>query len=255
MDIAFSIESATPSRQYDVIRPRNPGQVTVQIANTPALMETVYRLRHDSYVAQGFLEPKVSGLFADEWDRLPHFFSMLSFIDDKPAGSVRISYCRPAAPAHERTETTAMELFDKEIINLAESFREGPAPALLMEMSRLTIHPDFSRNTSDALYALFRANFYCLRQSNADMMISAVRAHHMPFYRRLRFQKITEPRPYPKLKFETALMSCFRPSYEVLQQSVPIFQSIEETDSVFRPLFAGERVRIFDEMPARGMGR
>jgi hypothetical protein len=242
-------------RPLDAFRPREPGRITVQIANTPELMETVYRLRHDSYVAQGFLEPRASGLFSDDWDECPHFFSMLGFVDGKPAVSVRISHCTPAAPARERTETTAMELFADDVFNLAERFATGQTPAVVMEMSRLTRHPDFADSNSDALFGIFRANFYCLRQTNADMLISAVRAHHMPIYRRMGFQKMTDPRPYPKLKFETALMACFRQSYDAIQKTIPIFQGIDETDGVYGRLFAGERVRIFDEMPERGVGR
>jgi hypothetical protein len=252
---AVSRESPTALRYLNVIRPREPSRITVQIASTPALMETVYRLRHDSYVAQGFLEPRVSGLFSDTWDELPHCFSMLSFVDGEPAASVRISHCQPAAPRGERTETTAMELFKPEIENLAESFRAASRPATVMEMSRLTRHPDFSESNSDPMFGIFRANFYCLLKTEADMLISAVRAHHMPFYKRLGFQKITEPRPYPKLKFETALMACFRHSYDAIQNSIPIFQGIDKNDSVYDRLFAGERVGIFDEMPARREGR
>jgi hypothetical protein len=255
MDISYSTQNSLPLRQLDVIRPREPGRITVQVAKTPALMEEVYRLRHDSYVAQGFLEPKVCGLFSDQWDRFSHFFSMLGYVDGKPAASVRISHCQPAGPPRDRTETTAMEVFEAEIIKLAESFKTGDKPAVVMELSRLTRHPDFSDSNSDVLFGIFRANFYCLRKTNADMLISAVRKHHMPFYRRLGFQKITEPRPYPKLNFETALMACFRQSYDAIEKTIPIFQGINEADSIFQRLFAGERVRIFDEMPARAMVR
>lgn len=244
-----------PLRQLEALRPREPARITVQIATTPALMEIVYRLRHDSYVAQGFLEPRASGMFADEWDGMKQFFSMLGFVDGVPATSVRISHCQPAGPAGARTETTAMELFRPEIINLAERFRVGARPAIVMEMSRLTRHPAFSESNFDPMFGIFRANFYCLIKTRADMLISAVRRHHVPFYKRLGFQTITEPRPYPKLKFETALMACFRPSYAAIQASIPIFQGIDEGDGVYARLFAGERVGIFDEMPARREGR
>lgn len=251
MDTAVYSVDLGPLRLLDVIRPREPNRVTLQIANTPQLLEVVYRLRHDSYVAQGFLDPKVSGLFSDEWDRTPHFFSFLSFVDDKPAASGRISYCMPAAPPKERTATTAMEIFPNEIVRLAEAFRLDRKPTVVVEVSRLTQHPDFSKSNSDPLFAIFRGTFYSLLKTDADILISAVRRHHMPFYKRLGFQKITEPRPYQKLKFETALMACFRPSFRLIQEVIPIFQSIDKTDRIYEPLFAGERVRIFDEMPAR----
>jgi hypothetical protein len=82
-------------------------------------------------------------------------------------------------------------------------------------------------------------------------LLSTVRQHHMPFYRRLGFQKITDPRKYPKLAFEVGLMACFRQSFKSIQASIPIFQGIDRRDSVYERFFAGERVAIFDEMPIR----
>ena len=255
MDTAVYSADLGPLRLLDAIRPREPHRVTLQIANNPALMDVVYRLRHDSYVAQGFLDPHVSGRFSDEWDRAPHFFSFLSFVDDQPAASGRISYCTPAAPAKERTATTAMEIFPTEIVQLAEAFRIDSKPTVVVEVSRLTQHPDFSRSNSDPIFAIFRGALYSLLKTNADMLITAVRRHHIPFYRRLGFQKMTEPRPYQKLKFETALMACFRPTLPVVRSVIPIFQEIDKNDGIYEPLFAGERVRIFDGMPARAAVR
>jgi hypothetical protein len=250
----YKTELGSP-RLLDVIRPREPERLTLQIATTPELMDVVYRLRHDSYVSQGFLEPKVSGLFADEWDRRPHFFSFLSFLDDRPAASGRISICTPAAPLKERSETTAMEIFPDEIFGLAEAFRVDRKPTVVLEVSRLTQHPDFSKSNSDPVFAIFRGTFYSILKADADILISAVRRHHMPFYKRIGFQKITEPRPYQKLKFETALMAGFRPSFPLFQQMIPIFQGTDKADSICERLFAGERVKIFDEMPARAQIR
>jgi hypothetical protein len=254
-EVSYTPRPLAPLRPLDLFRPREPSRVTVQIANTPELMDIVYRLRHDSYVAQGFLEPKVSGLFADDWDQQPHFFSVLCFIDGRPAASVRISYARPAAPFRQRTETTAMEIFKTEIETVSQQFQTETKSAVVMELSRLTRHPDFSESNSDPLFAVFRVCFYSLIKYEADMLISAVRGHHMPFYRRMGFQKITEPRPYPKLKFDTALMVCFGQSFGAVQKSLPIFQGIDPNDSVYARLFAGERVRIFDEMPERAAVR
>jgi hypothetical protein len=120
-----------------------------------------------------------------------------------------------------------------------------------MEMSRLTRHPNFPESNSDPIFGIFRANFYCLIMTNADILLSTVRQHHMPFYRRLGFQKITDPRKYPKLAFEVGLMACFRQSFKSIQASIPIFQGIDRRDSVYERFFAGEPVAIFDEMPIR----
>jgi hypothetical protein len=251
MDVTPPREPAQALRLLDTMRPREPGRVTVQIAKSAALMDLVYRLRHDSYVAQGFLEPQDSGKFGDEWDEMENFFSVLCFYDGMPAASVRISHCKPLAPEQERTLTTAMDGWEDEIYGLARSFRVGDQPTVLMEMSRLTRHPNFPESNSDPIFGIFRANFYCLIMTNADILLSTVRQHHMPFYRRLGFQKITDPRKYPKLAFEVGLMACFRQSFKSIQASIPIFQGIDRRDSVYERFFAGEPVAIFDEMPIR----
>jgi len=238
----------------DAIRPREPDRVTIQIAHTPEMMDIVYRLRHDSYVSQGFLEPSPSGMFADEWDEMKNTFSLLCFYDGAPAMSVRISDSTPMVPNTPRSTTVAMDGWHSEIMNLARTFQEGARPTVLLEMSRLTRHPDFPESDSDPIFGIFRAGSYCVVKTDADILLSTVRRHHMPFYRRFGYQKITDPRPYPKIAFEVGLMACFRQSYDAVQRSVPIFQSLEKHDSVYERLFAGERVRIFDEMPPR-LGR
>jgi hypothetical protein len=70
----------------------------------------------------------------------------------------------------------------------------------------------------------------------------------MPFYRRLGFTKIADPRPYPRLNFQIGLMACFRPSYSMVQQTVPIVDHIAKNDSVYEPFMAGEQVNVFAEM-------
>jgi hypothetical protein len=50
-------------------------------------------------------------------------------------------------------------------------------------------------------------------------------------------------------------MACFRPTLPVVRSVIPIFQEIDKNDGIYEPLFAGERVRIFDGMPARAAVR
>jgi hypothetical protein len=236
-----------PARRYDMLRPRSPDHIEAQIVNSHELAQVVYALRHDSYVDQGFLDPRPDGLFSDEWDVRKNAYSVLVFLNGQPAASVRVSFLDRESSSADEHSTIAMESFTEEVDSLVHSFQTDGRMASAMEMSRLVRHPDHAQN-NDLVFALFRMGFYFLVRFDADMVLSTVRRHHMPFYRRLGFNKIAEPKAYPRLKFQLGLMACFRPSYPLVQQTVPILDNITKFDSVYRPFMSGERVPVFAEM-------
>ena len=247
MDCLPESQTSLPLRRHETMRPRFPSRIKAQIVATSDMMQTVFSLRHDSYVAQGFLDARPDGLFFDEWDKRNNFYSVLVFSDDLPVASVRVSILDLSGGIPEARATVAMESFAEEVDALVHGFQTDGKPGRAMEMSRLVRHPDFSQD-NDLVFALYRMGFYFLMHFDADMVLSTVRRHHMPFYRRLGFNKITEPRPYPRLNFQLGLMACFRASYPMVQQTVPILDHIEKHDSVYAPFMAGERVNVFAEM-------
>jgi hypothetical protein len=83
----------------------------------------------------------------------------------------------------------------------------------------------------------------------ATAAFCAVRKHHMPLYRRFGWRKMTEPRAYPKVKFETGLMGCVSASPDELRRSMPIMHPISTDDDIFEDFIAGHPV------PAYGGGR
>lgn len=236
-----------PTRRYDVLRPRSQDRIEAQIVRSHEMAQVVYALRHDSYVAQGFLNPRQDGLFSDEWDNRKNSNSILVFLNDEPVASVRISTLNKESSSTDEHSTIAMESFNEEVDALVHSFQTDGKAASAMEMSRLVRHPDHAQN-NDLVFALFRMGFYFLVHFDADMVLSTVRRHHMPFYRRLGFNKIAEPRAYPRLNFQLGLMACFRPSYPIVQQTVPILDNITKNDSVYDLFMSGERVPVFAEM-------
>lgn len=247
MDCLPSGNLNLPVRRHDTLRPRSPVGIEAQIVSTREMAQIAYALRHDSYVAQDFLDPRPDGLFSDEWDSRKNVFSILVFLNGLPAASVRVSILDRSSSSPDEHSTVAMEAFTEEVDALVHSFQTNGKTARAMEMSRLVRHPDHAQN-NDLVFALFRMGFYFLVRFDADMVLSTVRRHHMPFYRRLGFNKIAEPRAYPRLKFQLGLMACFRPSYPLVQQTVPILDNITKLDSVYGPFMAGERVPVFAEM-------
>jgi hypothetical protein len=229
--------------------PRSAGDIEVQFANTEELRQIAYRIRHDSYTSQGFLDPIEGGSFSDHWDDLPNSRTSIVFKNGTPAGSVRSSLLDLSRPDSGYDRIIAMESFESEIMKTTSSMGSSGRPATAMELSRLTRHPDFETSGQDVMFGIFRSQFYLTKAWNADMIVATVRHHHMPFYRRLGFVKIAEPKPYPRLKFELGLMICFRDSYPGVEASLPFFESVDPADHVCRRYLDGHRVRIFDTRP------
>jgi hypothetical protein len=205
-------------------------------------------MRHDSYVAQGFLSPKTSGLFADLFDQSPNSHSVLIFRDGEPVASVRASILDLYGQIPDATEIPATSSYGEEIVKLVSGYEGHGVKGRAIEMTRLVTRHDLSFDF-DLVFSLFRMTFYIVNHYDADMILSGVRLHHTPFYRRLGFEKITEPRNYPMLNFQVCLMACPDHMYGHVARTVPIIDHVSKHDAVCAPFMAGERVRVFSQMP------
>jgi hypothetical protein len=254
MTVAGKIEKDTPlvsealnARRYHHMVPRNPDAIEVQIAASPHQRDIVYKLRHDSYAAQGFIDPRPTGMFADEYDEMANSLSVLIYRHGEPVASVRASIYDRLSGDQEFCDIPAMSSFKNEINNLTLNYRGVGRPGRAIEMTRLVTQAGMEFDL-DLLYSLFRITYYIVIFFNSDMILSGVRAHHIPFYRRLGFREITEPRQYPKLKFLVSLMACLSHSYKHVETTVPIIDYTSKHDRVCQEFFAGERVRVFSQM-------
>jgi hypothetical protein len=128
-------------------------------------------------------------------------------------------------------------------VDLFTKFQSNGRPARGLEVMRLARHPDIATE-HEPVYALFQMVGYLILHLEADAIISAVRSHHMPFYRRLGFRKVTEPRSYPKLKFLTGLMACTRTDGGDIADSMPILKLLSKQDGVFEDFIAGRPVPV-----------
>ncbi len=247
----FGYESKTTSRRYRSLVPRHADVTEAQIASSHGMMNTVFSLRYHSYLSQNFIDPHPNELFSDEFDNRSNSVSILIYRDGVPAASVRASLYDPAGTIHGADTIPALDSFGSEINDLVSSYRADGRPARALEMTRLVRRPDLV-NDNDLIFAMYRMTFYLVVHFEADMILSAVRQNHMPFYRRLGFQKVTEPRNYPKLKFLAGLMACFDSQYKHVQRTVPIIDHVSKHDSICAPFMSGERIKVFSEMAAAG---
>jgi hypothetical protein len=244
-------EPETTSRRYGSITPRHANVTEAQIALSHGMMNTVFSLRYHSYVSQNFIDPCANELFSDEFDTRSNSVSILIYRDGVPAASVRASLYDPSGLIPGAETIPALDAFGAEIDDLITSYRTDGRPARALEITRLVRRPDLA-NDNDLVFAMYRMTYYLVVHYEADMILSAVRQNHMPFYRRFGFQKVTEPRIYPKLKFLAGLMACFGTNYGSVKQTVPIFQHVSKHDSICAPFMLGERIKVFSEMHQAG---
>ena len=238
----------TQARRQRRLTPREAGSIEAQIVTSHELRQIVYKMRHDSYVAQCFLDPLPSGLFTDRFDDSPNSHSVLIFRDGEPVASVRASILDLSGQIPGATEVPAMPAFGEEIVKLVSSYEGNGVNGRAIEMTRLVTRQDLSLDF-DLVFSLFRMTFYMVSHYDASMILSGVRLHHTPFYRRLGFDRITEPRQYPMLKYQGCLMACPDHMYGHVARTVPIIDHVSKHDAVCAPFMVGERVRVFSQMP------
>ena len=231
------------------------GALTAQLAASETVLRDAWRVRHAAYSSQGYIEPRASGMFVDECDHYPSSKTVVIYKHDAPVATVRVCLYAPQSGISGTDAVPAMDVFHDEITTLLPPFSDDGRPARAVEVMRLARHPDVATE-HEPVFALFQMVGYLILLLQADAVISAVRAHHMPFYRRLGFQKVTEPRPYPKLRFLTGLMACLRREGEGIEASMPILRMLSHHDAVYQDFVSGRRVPVLgaERFPS-GLGR
>lgn len=165
---------------------------------------TMLRLRHDAYAAVGYLRQTASSIFADRYDGLPTSRSLLLYRGGRPAASVRVCLRATDAAGGVRFGLPAEEIFADEIGSYMAS---EPVAHRAVEITRLSRHPDFSRDTA-LMLALFRMAGYLILGFRAETIFAAITPSHVPFYRRMGFSLVGPARDYPGLDVQTVLVAC-----------------------------------------------
>ena len=218
--------------------------ITARLVTDAQGFEESWRLRHAAYSAQGYIEQSANGLFMDEYDNYPTSKTVVVYKEGIPVASVRLCLSAPDIGLGIAKNLPAFKMFPEEIAGVLESFRGPTRHARAAEVTRLSRHPDLG-NDFEPVFALFRMVGYLLLESEADAVFSLVCTHHTPFYRRLGFRKLGEPRPYPNLKVETALVACVRAPDRALQQALPMLGLVSKDDANYQAFLAGLHVPVF----------
>lgn len=218
--------------------------VTARMAVTEEVLDEALQIRHAAYVAQGLIGRDEECNLLDAWDTAPSTKVIVVYKNGMPVATARVCLYAPETGIAGANAIPAMDVFHQEIVDLHKTLAYGGRPARSIEIARLARHPDLGSD-SQPVFALYRMACYVALLVEADAVIAAVQRHHIPFYRRLGFQKLTESRPYSKLKVEGTLMACMRSEGGQLSDAIPILRLVSKSDTTYHDFLAGYRVPVF----------
>ncbi|MCQ8278078.1 hypothetical protein NFI95_06410 [Acetobacteraceae bacterium KSS8] len=191
--------------------------LTARLALTPETRRDAYRLRYQSYLAAGHIEPNHSETFSDVYDELPNTKTIVLYYDDMPAASVRT--CTFASGTDERSP--AVDVYREEINQILKGTTETGYGQRGIETTRLVRSPNFENNQS-LVFLLYRMAGYVGMMAHTQRLFACVRTNHVSFYKRLGYQPAAEARPYPGLSCPMQLMSCTRDRYDEVRMAYPV---------------------------------
>ncbi len=199
----------------------------------------VYSLRYRSYVAAGHIEPNETGLFSDSYDEMPNCKSVVIYQDGVAAASVRTCTLAYGSSARSPAADTFPEKV-QELLSGSTGIGHGQRG---IETTRLVRSPE-AENNQGLVFLLYRMAGYIGMMNHTQVLFACVRQNHVPFYRRLGYAPVTEPRSYPGLICPMQLLVCTRERYDEIRQSFSVIDPYAGTTGSLDGFFAGEPVSL-----------
>lgn len=241
------LHAATPlvapvARRSHLQHRSDPAQLTARLALDPKTKQDCYKLRYLSYFSEGYIEPRRSKAFSDEYDDQPDTQTVVIYKGGRAVASTRICMVTRGLDGTTSGSIPAQNVFPEETENLLRQDVTTPIERIV-EINRLVRHPDLAEDKT-LVFLLFRLAGYFILKQNAGAVLSCVRRNHVPFYTRLRFSDIAGPRVYHGVKFATHLLSCLRPQYDAVRRMVPVLDVTGIAQAHYDRLGQGETVAV-----------
>ncbi len=211
------------------------GCYSARLTSDETTRRDAFRLRYDSYVDQGYLDPNPDQMFCDRYDQLPSARTVVVYDHLGPVGSVRVCLL-----GGEGQRSPATESFPAEVARVLDGLGRGQRAG---EITRLVRSPA-AANDQGLVFLLYRlANFIGFAEE-VRVPLASVRRNHSVFYRRLGFTSKSEPRPYPGLTCPMELMVCDRDAYERSFVRFPLIDPFAPGADCLDDLLRGEAVQV-----------
>lgn len=232
---------APVGRHGQVQRRNDPAQLTARLALDRKTKQDCYKLRYLSYFAEGYIEPRRSKAYSDEYDDQPDSQTVVIYKGNQAVASTRVCVLKRQHGGGTARGIPAQHMFAEEINSLIT----GPAASVssIVEINRLVRHPDMAEDKT-LVFLLFRLAGYLILQQDPGIVMSCVRRNHIPFYSRLRFRELAGARHYHGLKFATHLLGCAREQYDMVRRAVPVLDVKGEGLERYGRLSQGETVAV-----------
>jgi hypothetical protein len=179
---------------------------------TEAQKKIAYSLRYKAYIADNQIEPRASGLFFDEYDDKENSFTYIVEYNGEPIGSIRACvYSKDLG----WLDIPAFHVYKDSVeggLDLNKSF---------MEINKFVILSEYRRQSTRGKLRLFRKMVSVARKYGVYYVLAGIKASQARFYSILFFEKISDFKDYPLLKFKPALFVSKFGDYDRLYDEQP----------------------------------
>jgi len=191
-------------------------RVDYRRADSQEERSAIFRLRHEAYLREGAIVPRLSGEFTDPFDDEENAWIFGVFVDGELASSIRLNITVPGA-----SRFPTLDVFPDALS------RDVVAGKCFVDPTRFVADRVASRRYPELPYVTVRLPWMASEYFKADFLLAAVRPEHQAFYKRLLGHEVVcEPRPYPSLQKPISLMSLdYRAGRERVLRRYPFFRS------------------------------
>lgn len=174
----------------------------IRRVDSPTWRDRVYALRYRAYRRSEAIPASVSERFSDSFDEQPNHILWALTEGEHVVGSIRVTWHEPGS-----------ELLIPEQLGYASAVHSAVAPqARLYSGNRFVTDADGDSATPQAAILLLKYLVLSFLEGGCEWALAAVRAHHLPFYRRvLRLRQVSEAHNYPGLAAPMCLTACHFP--------------------------------------------
>ncbi|MFL5251557.1 MAG: N-acyl amino acid synthase FeeM domain-containing protein [Rhodopila sp.] len=239
MLVSFARNPVPASHQAHADAPSRQSQYLARLALDAQTRRDAYRLRYDSYLASGFIEPNETRQFQDIYDDLPNCETTVLYDQGEPVASVRT--CTLAFGSRQRSP--AMDTYPEQVTTLLARHAADGFSGRGLETTRLVRSPA-AENNQGLVFLLYRLAGYVGMIAHTQVLLACVRQNHVSFYKRLGYEAVTEPRAYPGLKCPMLLMSCTRQRYDEIRTSFPLIDPYAGGTETLDGFLSGETIPI-----------